>query len=202
MDDLANLVCPRTLVYCEGRDAPDAQGAERGFDAKALNNVFCNQRTDILFVSSGGNTELDQGSEVAIAILGKVLPDLQILVLKDRDMASGKKTDENDRQVYLKTNPDNHRVLRRWEIENYLYDKEVLKSYCDEKSLQFDEVSYDALVTDIDNQDLKGENQKIKNFCGIKGPVKPEKFKLELSSHLRPGMEAYRELEACVFDRA
>ena len=68
--------------------------------------------------------------------------DVEILVLKDRDMASGKDTTEADRQMYLSNNPQNHRVLNRFEIENYLYDKEVLKKYCEINEKTFDEAAY------------------------------------------------------------
>ena len=35
--------------------------------------------------------------------------------------------------------------MRRWEIENYLFDKEVLKSYCEKNGLVFNEINYDTL---------------------------------------------------------
>lgn len=116
-------------------------------------------------------------------------------------MASGKPTDENDRQVYLKTNPNNHRVLKRWEIENYLYDKDVLKAYCAAERLPFDEEAYDAFVTNIDDQNLKDETQRIKNFCGIKGSINADVFKVALSKYLTAGMPVFKELEDCIFGR-
>lgn len=201
LDDLANLVCPKSIIYCEGRDIPGRNGAERGLDANVFNNVFSETYHDTLFVSSGGNTELDQRSDIAIAILSKVFSDLDIYVLKDRDMASGKDTSENDRQVYLQNNPNNHRVLKRWEIENYLYDKEVLINYCAKNSLAFDEVSYDQFVTDIMNQNLKDATGRIKNFCSITSSINAETFKLTLSEYITESMEVYRELVSCVFDR-
>ncbi len=163
LDDLTGLVSPKRIIYCEGRDAPGLGGQERGLDAKVFNNIFSEKHHDTLFISSGGNTELDQRSEVAIAILTKVFSEIEILVLKDRDMSSGKSNDENDRQVYLQNNPQNHRVLKRWEIENYLYDKEVLKSYCTSNNLDFNETEYDKYVTNIYNQNLKDETGRIKN---------------------------------------
>jgi hypothetical protein len=199
LDDLASLISPKTLVYCEGRAEPGKQGVERGMDAQVLNNIFAATHPDALFLSSGGNTELDQRSAVAIAILGKVFPTVEILVLKDRDMASGKDTNENDRQVYLKNNPDHHRVLRRWEIENYLYDKEVLKAYCAGENLVFDEAAYDAFVTDIVNQNLKDETARIRNFCNIKGSVNTETFKIALSTYVTDGMTLFKELSDCIF---
>ncbi len=117
-------------------------------------------------------------------------------------MASGKPTNENDRQIYLKTNPQNHRVLKRWEIENYLYDKDVLKAYCAaEEGLDFNEAAYDSFVTNINDQNLKDETQRIKNFCGIKGSINAEVFKVALSKYLTAEMPVFKELEDCIFGR-
>ncbi|WP_409999592.1 AAA family ATPase [Rhizobium leguminosarum] len=202
LDDLATLVAPKTIIYCEGRDTPGKAGSEKGMDAQALNAIFNHNKPETMFISSGGNTELDQRSAVAIAILSKVFPNIEILVFKDRDMASGKAVDENDRQVYLKTNPQNYRVMKRFEIENYLYDKEVLVAYCSANGLTFDEASYDKLVTDVVNQNLKDVTGQIKNLCGIKASINAETFKVALAHHFDQGMEVYKELYACVFDRA
>jgi len=202
LDDLATLVSPKTIIYCEGRDTPRAGGGERGMDAQALNTIFAESHPDAFFVSSGGNTELDQRSAIAIAILSKVFPTVDVFVFKDRDMASGKVVDENDRQVYLKTNPQNHRVMKRFELENYLFDKAVLKAYCEDNKLIFDESAYDAFVTNITDQNLKDETSRIKNICGISGSVNSDKFKIALAGYLTHDMVAFTELRDCVFARA
>jgi AAA15 family ATPase/GTPase len=201
LDDLAHLVSPSTIIYCEGRAEPGPGGRERGMDAQVFNNIFAESHPDALFTSSGGNTEPDQRSAIALAILGKVFPTVEIWVLKDRDMGSGKSMDENDRQIYLKTNSNNHRVLKRWEIENYLYDKDVLKAYCAAEHLSFDEAAYDAFVRNINDQNLKDETQRIKNFCGIKSSINADVFKIALSEHLTSGMPVFQELENCIFHR-
>lgn len=202
LDDLIGLVSPKTIIYCEGKDAPGAQGEERGLDAKVFNNIFSEKYHDTLFISSGGNTELDQRSAIAIAILSKVFSKVEILVLKDRDLSSsGTQTSELDRQQYLKNNLENHRILKRWEIENYLYDKEVLKNYCTSNSLTFDEVEYDKFVTDVVNQNLKDEPGRIKNYCGINTSINTEQFKITLSKYIKEGMATYLELEKCIFNR-
>lgn len=201
LDDLSHLVSPKKIIYCEGKDKPGQNGKENGLDAQVFNNVFSEKYHEVLFVSSGGNTELDQRSEIALAILTKVFPVIEIHVLKDRDISSGKLTSENDRKIYLQSNPQNHRVLKRWEIENYLYDKEVLKKYCSESGLVFDESSYDAFVIDIENQNLKDETGKIKTICGITTNINPERFKLNLSMCIREGMAVFTQLEDCVFNR-
>ena len=94
LDDLTNLVSPNRIVYCEGRAEPGRNETEKGLDAQIYENIFSATFDDTVFVSSGGNTELDQRSDIAIQILSKVFKGIEILVLKDRDMASGKLTDE------------------------------------------------------------------------------------------------------------
>jgi len=202
LDDLTGLVSPKRIVYCEGRAEPTSAGGERGLDATVFNNIFGEKYPDTLFISSGGNTELDKRSDIAISILSKVFSDVEILVLKDRDMASGKVVDEAARQLYLSNNSENHRVLNRFEIENYLYDKEVLNKYCEENNLIFDESSYDQFVTDIINQQVKDSTGRIKNICGIVGSLNPEVFKKNLAKVIDSTMSVYAELEKVIFTRA
>lgn len=201
LDDLTGLVSPKRIIYCEGRAEPKADGSERGFDADVFNTIFTEKYPDTLFISSGGNTELDQRSNIAIAILSKVFQDVEILVLKDRDMASGKNTTEADRREYLKNNSTNHRVLKRFEIENYLFDKEVLIEYCSQNGKEFDEKSYDAFVTDIDNQQVKDAVGRIKNYCNITGSINAEVFKKNLAKCITESMNVYQELEKVIFNR-
>lgn len=201
LDDLTKLVAPKIIVYCEGKDKPGSSGEEKGLDATVYNNIFGKKHPEVLFVSSGGNTELDQRSSIAIAILSKALPETEIWVLKDRDMASGKETTEADRQNYLNNNPENHRVINRWEIENYLYDKEVLKKFCQNQLLEFDEELYDKSITDIDNQNVKDATGLIKKICNITYSISAEAFKKNLSKCIDESMNVYRELEQVIFDR-
>ncbi|WP_031425439.1 AAA family ATPase [Flavimarina sp. Hel_I_48] len=201
LDDLTGLVSPKRIIYCEGKDKPGKNGEEKGFDAKVFNNIFGEKHHDTLFISSGGNTELDQRSEIALAILTKVFSNIEIWVLKDRDVSSGKQNDENDRQVYLKTNSENYRILRRWEIENYLFDKEVLEKFCSLNNLTFNEDEYDSFVKDIINQNVKDETNRIKNFCGVTTSINSEKFKLQLSEIITADMEVFKDFEESIFDR-
>ncbi len=82
-----------------------------------------------------------------------------------------------------------------------MYDKEVLVSYCNKNTLNFNEIAYDEFVTDIINQNLKDETGKIKSICGITFNVNPEKFKLNLSECISKNMKVYEELESCIFNR-
>jgi len=201
LDDLTELVSPKRIIYCEGKGQPTHGGEEGGFDAQVYNTIFGEKYTDTLFVSSGGNTELDQRSEIAIRILSKVFADLKILVLKDRDMVASEIATEVDRQNYLDNNPENHRVLIRHELENYLFDKEILQRYCAENSLVFDEVQYDEFVTDIVNQNIKDEIGRIKKSVSLNTSIDEDKFKINLSKVVTPETQVYRELEKVIFER-
>lgn len=201
LDDLAKLICPKVIVYCEGRADPKPGGTERGLDADVYNTIFSKTYPEVFFVSSGGNTELDQRSDIAIAIFSKVFSELKILVLKDMDMASGNPVDDSVRVLYLNNNPDNHRVLKRFEIENYLFDKEVLLSYCQNNGLIFDEGKYNDVVNDIVNDNLKDRTGDIKKCCNITANVNPEKFKRNLATFINPSMTVYKELEEVIFGR-
>lgn len=198
LDDLAGLICPKRLVYCEGK-AESRTGEEKGLDANVYNKVFGETYYDTLFVSSGGNTEPAYASDLGISILSKVFNDMEILVLVDRDFASGKTTSQSDRQTHLTNNPSNHRVLKRWEIENYLYDREVLRKYCEDHGLEFDKQRYAKAVGDIMNDNVKDSTGAIKVACGIKGNISAHIFKLQLASYITPDTEVYRELEDCIF---
>ena len=201
LDDLTGLIAPNRIIYCEGRDEPRQDGSERGLDAQVLNNIFNREYPDTVFVSSGGNTELDQRSSIALAILGKVFPDMEIWVFKDRDMASGKLVSESDRTEYLANQNERFRVMKRWEIENYLFDEEVLRKYCVLNEKEFDEAKYKQNFTDLINSDVKSKFSLIKSICSISTPISSDNFKINLSKLITSDMSVYKELKSCIFDR-
>ncbi|HJM04715.1 MAG TPA: ATP-binding protein [Candidatus Saccharimonadaceae bacterium] len=201
LDDLTGLISPKTIIYCEGYDKPGLHGREKGLDAKVYNNIFSEKYNDTLFVSSGGSTELDQRSEIALAILTKVFTDIDIWLLKDRDFDAGKAVDEAKRQTYLDEHPSNHRVIKRWELENYLFDKAVLQKYCTNNDLTFNETLFDETVSNIYNDNVKDSIAKIQLACGVDNNHGNEKFKLELSELITEDMPVFAELEDCIFSR-
>ncbi len=200
LDDLSELICPKIIVYCEGKDQPKKDGSERGFDAIVYNTIFSRKYPDTLFVSSGGNTELDQRSDIAIAIFSKIFLELQIFVLKDMDMKSGQTVNLEIREQYLKDNPPNHRVLKRFEIENYLYDKEVLGEFCNKNGLEFNETNYEDIVNNITLDNLKDISNEIKKCCNLDVNINTEQFKKDLASYINENMDVYKELEEVIFN--
>jgi hypothetical protein len=195
------LISPRRIVYCEGRDKPGPGGAEKGLYANVFNEIFGAEQTDCQFVSSGGNTEPDQRSAIALAILSKGFPSLEIWVVKDRDTNSGKRVSEADRLQALKDGPPTLRILRRWEIENYLFDEEVLAAFCQKRGRTFDEAGYVKLVGNIVDDDVKGIANALKVLCGLDTNYPTEKFKVELAAAVTPQMDVYAEPTDCIFSR-
>ncbi|HKR16178.1 AAA family ATPase [Rhizorhapis sp.] len=191
LEDLTGLLAPKRIVYCEGRPEPNANGQEQGLDADIYNAVFQERHADTLFVSSGGGGEVSKNALIALRILGKAIKEVQLDLLKDRDEL----TDDERNQFLAESR--SHRMLVRREIENYLFDKQVLQAFCLSRGIAFDEARYDSAVTDIRSQDLKPLQQEIQASCHFNGRV-PD-FKRALVSSIELGFAAYQELESSIF---
>jgi hypothetical protein len=191
LEDLTGLLAPKRIVYCEGRPDPDPAGGEQGLDADVYNQIFQEQYGDTLFVSSGGGGEVSKNALIALRILNKAIKDVQLGVLKDRDELS-----DADRAGFLAADPTN-RMLNRREIENYLFDKEVLGTFCTKNASVFDEARYDAAVTNIQTQDLKPVQQQIMAACNFRGGL-PD-FKRALAVAVTADLASHTELAASIF---
>ena len=124
LDDLASLVAPRHIVLCEGSGAEHV----RGFDADCYNSLFADEFPETLFVSRGGAGQVVH-AEHLVAILQAVAEGTAVDRLIDRDDMTD---EERNRKI-----GQGIRVLRRRELEEYLYDTEVLRTFmethgCDE----------------------------------------------------------------------
>lgn len=191
LEDLTGLLAPKRLVYCEGRPEPTSQGDEQGLDADIYNAIFQETHSDTLFVSSGGGGEVAKNALLAMRILGKALREVQLFILKDRDQLT-----DAERQAFLDGDAS-RRMLTRHEIENFLFDKEVLQAFCLGRQVQFDELRYDAAVNDVRIQDLKPAQQEIQAACRFVGGV-PE-FKRQLAAVFSPELAVYQQLEDSIF---
>jgi hypothetical protein len=139
LEDLTGLISPEVIVYCEGRKDLGRNGEEQGLDAEVYNSIFELEFPSTLFVSSGGSTEPDKYSEVAIKVLSKAFDSVTLLLLKDKDIhGDGSITTNPEREAWILENPSNRRMLIRKEIENYLFDLEIVKKL----SPDIDEVAY------------------------------------------------------------
>ena len=129
LDDLGELVAPSEIIICEG----DRSKVSQGFDAECYNRLFSNSQPNTLFLSLGGSKEVENCEQI-IAILKSVISGVKVRKLVDRDeMPEGARLQKIEEGV---------NVLRRREIENYLYDPLVLKTF-----LRNNE--YEMLIDDI-----------------------------------------------------
>lgn len=189
LDDLTYLVSPKKIIYCEGKPNPGRGNSEDGLDATVYNYIFSEEFPDMLFVSSGGNNVL-KNSTIAIQIINKAFQGVDFLRLKDKDEKTAQ-----ERTNFLNENSANRMLIRR-EIENYLFDKEILEAYCRSSGNTFNESDYNGLVTNIIEQDLKSVQQKIQHLVGDSGNL--EEWKKQLKSHIPKGGQIYTELKNCI----
>ncbi|MCE9508476.1 MAG: ATP-binding protein [Alphaproteobacteria bacterium] len=194
LEDLTGLIAPKKIIYCEGRIDPNAANEELGFDALIYNEIFGPHLPDIAFVSSGGSTEPHIYAEFAIVVFGKILRDIKILHLADRDINSdGSLMTPEQRTEWIEKKPVIRRMLKRREIENYIFDFEILAS-------AFPEVTQDKyaqIVTNIVNDDVKAKFAQIRELCGDNNLSRKE-FSLILAKKIDPGTAVYQELTDCL----
>ena len=116
LDDLSDLIAPENIIICEG----DKAGADKGFDAACYNRLFSNSRPETLFISYGSSGEVARSGNL-MNILGAVAKAVKVWRLIDRDEMT-----DGERSSKIR---DGLRVLERRELENYLYDPEVLRTF-------------------------------------------------------------------------
>jgi predicted ATPase len=196
LDDLAGLIAPRRIIYCEGKQESNPNGGEQGLDAAVYNEIFKIAYPDTLFISSGGTNDLPKYSGLAIRILSKAFLDVELLLLCDRDENS-----DDGRNTFL-SQATHHRMLGRREIENYIFDLSILKDYCAQHERVLNESDCACIVNDIYMQDLRQRNtlRQLKDLCGFENNL--NEFKKELALHVSVNESIYLELEHCIFNKA
>ena len=116
LDDLGDLIAPKSVIICEGKSIETG----KSFDAECYNRIFESAHPDTLFLSIGASSQVEN-CERLIAVLQAVAKGIEIHRLIDRDDM----TDEfRERRLQ-----EGIRVLKRREIENYLFDPKVLRSF-------------------------------------------------------------------------
>ncbi len=143
LDDLSDLIAPEMVILCEG----SKKKAATGFDARCYGHIFADSHPEVLFISTGGSNEVEH-SENLTAMLNAVSRGTEVLRLIDRDdMTDGERADKLTAGV---------RVLRRREIENYLYDSRVLRAFFAEHGKdEFAETILSHFSAELASDDLK-----------------------------------------------
>ena len=200
LDDLADLIAPDRIFLCEG----DRYKADRGFDANCYNRIFAEEHSHTLFISRGSSSEVEN-SEDLIGVLKAVAGGSAVWRLIDRDDMTSEARKGKIREGI--------RVLGRRELENYLYDPEVLKTFlkmnskeeCAESILRKHGAWLVSGSTMAEADLTKDKTRKLFEFIkrstklGNLGNKREEFALYHLAPALRQTPDVYQELRADVF---
>lgn len=188
LEDLSSMVIPSKIYFCEGKSRHDTsqQSIKRiEFDAEVLNKIFYDQ--DVIFISSGGKREVQIVSQLLLKIIKEAGGLREIYSIIDKDNLT-----EEERGQKMEDEP----ILKIWsrrEIENYLFDKEILQIYCGKNSVDFSSITAYSNIKDIEKDDVKQYQSSIMQQCGFNGSI--DDFKLKLAEFITPDTEVYKLLK-------
>lgn len=192
--DLAALVAPDKIILCEGnRDRPTD-----GFDAQCYNKLFEDTHGDTLFLSRGSASQVEQSDDLK-AVISEILKGVDVLKLIDRD-------DMSDEGRTERLSRSDVRVLRRRELENYLYDPAVIRTLYESYGRSEAPASVlSMLVRDPIRGDTRQRSRELLDVTRRELPgvsLGNDRREFELF-HLIPALRAtervYRELEDDIF---
>ena len=128
LDDLAELVVPKHVVFCEGkRIAQEERKARKNkkpsFDAEVYQIIFGNKFPHVEFIPLGGTNEVQANGETFDLLLSKLAPGIRCWKVLDRDDRSEDEINElRKKEIY---------VLQRRDLESYLWDDEIIQALCE-----------------------------------------------------------------------
>lgn len=183
LEDITGLMAPKRIVYCEG-------GLQLSLDEKMFNLIFGKEFSDTMFISSSNKDSVIKYSQIALTVLNKAFNGVEIIALVDRD---------DDTQEQTKKSNVKIKRLKRREFENYLYDEEILKIYCEKNNRAFDENRYKKIVPDIKDTKVKTLGMEIMNDCcntdkKMNKNALP-KFNVELAQCITKDTNVYKQLK-------
>ncbi len=124
LGDMVSLIAPQKIFLCEGQKR--ILGARRNpdFDSRCYNLIFTKEFPDVQFVSVGGCNDVESNAIMAKAILKECVSGVDVKTIFDCDDRSTAEIAEVKREGGI--------VLSLRDIENYLWDDEVLKKSCED----------------------------------------------------------------------
>ena len=123
LDDLAELVAPAQLIFCEGRKEIGSSARNPSFDAYVYRQIFGAAHADTDFVALGGTNQIEKDAALIEGVLASMLPKMKMWKVFDRDDRNA--TEIQDLKV------QGIRVLGRRDLESYLWDDEVISKLAD-----------------------------------------------------------------------
>jgi len=204
LDDLAELVVPEYVVFCEGRKIGQS-GKKPSFDVTVYQKIFGPWYPEVEFVPLGGGNEVQLDGKAFAYLLTKLAPGMKTWKVFDKD-------DRNGTEIEELRQEDIH-VLSRRDIESFLWDDEVLERLCGFHGKP-DAIEEIKQKKQQQLQTLPGRGKpiddvkaitdslyiEIKKLLGLNGcGNSAEAFSIEhLAPLIQPGMAVYEELAAAV----
>lgn len=204
LDDLAELVVPKHVVFCEGKRL-GGSGRRPSFDVEVYSTIFSSQFPDVEFMPLGGTTEVNQDGKTFGLLLSKLAPGIKTWKVFDRD-------DRHESEIQ-QLRSDGTQVLQRRDLESYLWDDEVLEALCiqngqPEKVAEIKAEKAAALADGVSRglppDDIKAASGRLYNKCkqalGLTqcGNDAEAFARITLAPLLTPSTRAHQELASIV----
>lgn len=204
LDDLAELVVPRYVVFCEGKRLENG-GGKPSFDVEVYCTIFGQEYPDVEFVPLGGTTEVQNDGKLLGLLLSRLAPGIKSWKVFDRD-------DRHEKEI-TELESEDVQVLQRRDLESYLWDDEILKVLCAPKNApdKIDEILSEKqrLLASLAQQgkpsdDIKAISGTLYNKCKqLLGLTQcgndAETFaRLTLAPLVTPDTQTYQELRDAV----
>lgn len=204
LDDLAELVVPKYVAFCEGKRLGQG-GRKPSFDVAVYQAIFGAEYPSVEFIPLGGTNEVQSDGETFGLLLSKLAPAIRCWKMFDRD-------DRHDEEIQ-QLQAEGTQVLQRRDLESYLWDDEVIEALCTslERSDKLQELLDEKKQALADNQqqgkpadDIKAASGRLYNKCkqtlGVTqcGNDAEAFARLTLAPLVKPGTKVYQELAAIV----
>lgn len=118
--DMAELVAPEVIVFCEGRNITLQAG--KGTDARLYQKIFGPQYPEVEFTSLGSSTDVLGALGTNLSNVFAMIRGTRVIRLIDRDTRSPTEIED--------AIADGVHVLSRRQIESFLFDDEILTKLC------------------------------------------------------------------------
>lgn len=211
LDEFSELIAPREVILCEGTsDLKQSIAPRSGFDSECLNRIFGNSYPESLFVSLGSNTVLTSSDNSVDRFVGLISKGTLVRRLIDRD-------DMTDQEIH-DARQSGIAVLSKRELENYIFDDEIISKLIRETGGDESDVStalqaVARCLAEVRSKDgarpdeVKAARQQIHHE--LKRIVKSSQLGKSadalcrdiLAPLMTPDTQVYRELEACIWPK-
>lgn len=190
-------------MFCEGY----SNGRKRkNFDKEIYSKIFADTHPEAFFISAGSCNDIENIEKNSGEIIRTILKGTTVIKIMDRD-------DRSDAEIQDLAKKG-IRVLKKRNLESYLFDDSVIKKLCDSVGLpnKYDDCickKNDAMENAIargnpadDYKSAQGDiyNSLKRNLELIKCGNNAETFIRDtLTTLITPDMDVYRELESEIF---